>query len=139
MCERKLPMGLNLLHALRIGAGTRLDRQEAMRAWLTLHGMDAATSTIEELARSLSLGGHRRGHLAPSGEPTVWPHEQALLEALRRVDHDPDCALALLDFLPATRQPTVLALLSDLADQLSLAVSARLRQQPMRAGSAALH
>lgn len=131
MCSERTPLGLILLHALRMSAHPRSGSAEA---WLALNGFEAVGTTVHELTALLG----EAAPLAPPGEPFARPREQALLEALARVDHDPQEAERLLGFVPEKSRFTSLALLTELSRGLSAQLATRLRD-PSATHEAPLH
>jgi len=127
MCAHGIPLHLGLLHALRLKAHRQAENSAS---WLTLNGLDKARAPVRALADLLGDG----GHFAHPGEPALWPHEQALLEALARVDREPDQAETLLAFLPPTTRTAGMALLTDLSRCLSLELATRLKRPRRRFG-----
>lgn len=125
MCLTNMPLGLTLLHALRLGA---VPRPGERTAWLALNGIDGAAATLDELGELLA--GNAR--LASPGASFPRPHEQALLTALARVDHDPEQADCLLEFLPEKSRMRGIALLTELSRKLRADLSKRLRHPPMK-------
>lgn len=131
MCADNIPLCLGILHALRLEATSRAD---AAADWLRLNGLERAVAPVRALVDLLTDG----DHFAQPGEPALWPHEQAVLEGLARVDREPDRAEHLLAFLPpATRLPAM-ALLSELSGEISARRSARLRHRPTNPAGASL-
>lgn len=120
MCSERRPLGWTLLHALRLEADANSD---ASANWLILNGLDGACAPVRAVAEL--LGGAR--HLAPPAESVPWPHEQGLLEALARVDREPDQAEELLAFLPPARRIAGMALLAELSRCISEDLAARLK------------
>lgn len=123
MCAHRTPIHLGLLLALRLQATPACG---ASSTWLALNGLEGALAPVRALAGLLSEG----GHVAPPGEPLPWPHEQAVLEALARIDREPDRTEALLSFLPPIQRSYGMALLAELSRHLSAVLSTRLRHRP---------
>jgi len=115
-----MPLALTLLHALRIGADPR---SGSPGEWLAVNGIGRVDAKVQALSTLLGDA----APLAPPGEPFPRPIEQVLLEALARVDHDPEGADRLLDFLPEEARVTGLALLAEISRDLSAALFARLK------------
>lgn len=128
MCAHGIPLHLGLLHALRLEANPN---SNASANWLTLNGLDKARAPVAALADLLAEG----DHFARPGEPVLWPHEQAVLEALARIDREPDQAENLLDFLPPTTRTAGMALLADLSRCISTELVTRLRQPSPNPGN----
>lgn len=120
-----MPLGLTLLHALRLEADPNAD---ASATWLSINGLNGGSATVRALAEML---GH---HMAPPGKPVLWPHEQALLEALARVDREPDQAENLLAFLPPATRAAGMALLTDLSRCISAELVNRLKHPSRNPG-----
>lgn len=108
-----MPLGLTLLHALRLEANPKA---EGSATWLSINGLDGGNAPVRVLAELLG------SHIAPPGEPALWPHEQALLETLASIDREPDQAEELLAFLPPTTRTDGMALLADLSRCISAAL-----------------
>jgi hypothetical protein len=125
MCTDNTPLYLGLLYALRLESDPE---SPAAEAWLAFNGLTNATAPVRALADLLASG----GHFAPPSEKTAWPHELAVLEALARIDREPDEAEALLTFLPRAKRTVGLALLAELSHRLCGDLSARLRQPSAR-------
>jgi len=121
MCAHGIPLHFGLLHALRLEA-TR--QAENAASWLKLNGLDTTREPVRALADLLGDG----GHFARPGEPVLWPHEQALMEALARIDREPDQVENLLAFLPPTTRTNGMALLADLSRCISAELVARLKR-----------
>lgn len=128
MCAHGIPLHLGLLHALRLEA-TR--HAENSASWLTINGLEKVRAPIAALADLLAEG----EHFARPGEPVLWPHEQAVLEALARIDREPDQAENLLAFLPPTTRTAGMALLADLSRCISTELVTRLRQPSRNSGN----
>lgn len=58
----------------------------------------------------------------------MWPHEQAVLEALARVEREPDEAEHLLAFLPPRTRFAGMALLTELSRCISAELVSQLRR-----------
>ncbi len=121
MCTRTIPLYLSLLHALRLEAHANSDALATQ--WMALNGLDGACAPVRALAELLS----DQGHVAPPGNPSPWPHEQAVLEALARVEREPGQAENLLTFLPPAKRAAGMALLAELSRCISEDLASRLR------------
>jgi hypothetical protein len=120
MCWNERPLGLTLLHALRL-YGHLGDRHA--RAWLDENALHPVAPSLRELAHRLK----GTDHLAPPGSLRKRPQEQALLEALAHVDRDPDHAERRVAFLPLDQRQALIAALSEANRRLSNALNDRLR------------
>ncbi|NBB91826.1 MAG: hypothetical protein GVY32_01495 [Gammaproteobacteria bacterium] len=118
MCIGQIPTGLGILHALRLAADPNADDPDG---WLASRGLDATGGTVRALAE---LIGEAR-LFAPPGAAAPWPHERAVMEALARVDREPERAEALLTFLPNPARLAGLALLADLSQRISAGLTLR--------------